>query len=321
MFILGLASSIFADNVASPFLLLAFALVLVGCAIGTQTPPKIAIIWAGVLLFTLQTVIGMAGALLAGILFLMPCVAMKATRDTVKGLIVVVTAFALGLIYQHFFAKDLQFYNRAMWPMSDPNSAGALVNLALVPCLLMRKKVLSVILLCGLFVTGSKGAMIGLCAALGVYFFVTGGKHIKAAVLCAVAALGVAVFKVPMLYTALAQRFPTWDTAKDLVTFHGMGHGSYVKMYPHVRTEDYTAGQFANNDLLQFAIEMGWPIAVLFTMLCGYVMLKTTRENLIPACAMLAILTQSLVSFPLYIPAVSIGMGIVLKWWHDEQRA
>jgi hypothetical protein len=203
--------------------------------------------------------------------------------------------------------------------MLNPNNAAALINIALVPSVLLVHKIrralfvpLSAILFLGLLCTESKGGLVGLTAGIGAYMFFTYGWKVKFGISTLLACT-----PLLLLLPAFAQRVEIWSVSTQLITLKGYGHGMFGKLYPYVRTEKETLGHFAHNDILQFAIEMGWPIAALFVGICAYITVRTREYNLIPACAMLSILVCSMVSFPFYVPAVSIGMGVLLRWWLD----
>jgi hypothetical protein len=112
-------------------------------------------------------------------------------------------------------------------------------------------------------------------------------------------------------------RFPIWDTSMKL--FHmmpwtGSGIGTFGYYYQRMRYEHYTAGWFAHNDLLQFAIELGWPCALVFVALILSVVATTQKVNIVPAAILLSTFMQSCVEFQYYVPAISVLTGATLAW-------
>lgn len=92
----------------------------------------------------------------------------------------------------------------------------------------------------------------------------------------------------------------------------GLGLGTFYHYYQVARTEFYTAGWHSHNDMLQIAIEMGFPALAVFMTVFGTALVRTNRANLLPGCILLGILLQSMTEFQFYIPAVSVLAGMAL---------
>lgn len=259
--------------------------------------------------------------------FIMPITAMTATKRAIIPCFVVVLVFAIGLIYQHLFAPELMYNGkRAAFPMANPNNAATVINLALVPvtCLFMRYRkpiylVSLLILLGGLLATHSRGGFGAYLIASGVYMVYLYPKTLKIACGAILAGL-IAVISYPKALNSILSRVPIWEASIDLVSLKGSGFGTFHKLYRDVRIEKDTDGFFAHNDLLQFAIELGAPAALLFLGFVIWIALKTNNRNMIPACAMLSVFVHSFISFPFYILPVNIGLGVLLAFWFSNKE-
>lgn len=241
----------------------------------------------------------------------------------------IILAYALGLILQMVLKVEYDHYNigaRYAWPMLDPNNAAAIVNLALVPCIYLTLfKDVRWALLCGLFAialyaTGSKAGVGAAGAALLIFSICKYGAECAAFWLAIGIIQGVAAFFyapdiILIFINALSDRFPIWETSWDLILLHpwtGLGLGLFGKYYQMYRTEQYTGGWFAHNDLLQITAEMGIPCGLIFCILIGTILFTTRRSNLVSGVTLLAIILESMVEFQFYVPAVSMGMGLAL---------
>lgn len=115
------------------------------------------------------------------------------------------------------------------------------------------------------------------------------------------------------LGVSLVHRFPIWEASIKLLKlfpFSGVGISMFPAYYKIVRTENYTTGWFAHNDVLQIAIEMGIPAAIIFCSQWLAVLKETCKQSIVYAVILFAILAQSLVEFQFYVPAVSILAGL-----------
>ena len=95
----------------------------------------------------------------------------------------------------------------------------------------------------------------------------------------------------------------------------------FSRYYAMVRTEDYTGGWFAHNDLLQIFAELGIIGAVVFIGLWTVVAINTTKGNFIAALTMFGIFLQAMVEFQFYTPGISMGMGLALAYHIAYKKA
>jgi hypothetical protein len=109
-------------------------------------------------------------------------------------------------------------------------------------------------------------------------------------------------------------RWPLWmDTVGALTTFgHGIGNyfvtmPAYVREYP---VAYIGRPEFAENEFLNFAFELGAPGALLLAGIFGLALFG--RATLRPRLAVLALLVVSCLGFPLHMPATVFIGGLVL---------
>lgn len=269
----------------------------------------------------------------------LPILALTMRKEYLKSFLIaalaVVTVYAVGLIIQMLLHVQYTNYNYPIWfrgspavawPLLDPNNAAAIVNMGLIPCfyLAMRDKrwfALVGIFSFALFATASKmGAIAGsvACIILLAHRFrctiSTALIFIFAAVLGVMEAAGNSAFQY-----SLSTRLMIWKASWPLLFISpigGLGLGTFPYYYAQVRPPEDTAngGFFAHNDLLQLAIEMGWPAACVFVAMMVVVFVKTTGKNIVAMCAMLAIVMQSMSEFQFYLPSVSLLMGLAMSY-------
>jgi O-antigen ligase len=275
------------------------------------------------------------GAAYMWVLIAMPSLALCLQKDNLPAYLKcfggVITAYAVGLVAQkllHVHYTNFDYNGRIAWPLLDPNNAACVVNIALVPCfyaMLTRDTCygfLCTLFAAALYATGSKAGIGSTAACCTLIAF----RHygLRFALFCClwavVEAASIYICRpewILMLADSLADRFPIWQASWQLLWVRptlGLGLGSFSYYYAKVRTETYTVGAFAHNDLLQFAIELGIPAALTFCSLALAVLVKTCKENVVAACTMLAVLLQAMVEFQFYLPAVSIPMGLALAY-------
>jgi O-antigen ligase len=170
-----------------------------------------------------------------------------------------------------------------------------------------------------LVVTLSKAGILTALLACGILLLHRYGKKLLLGGLLGLAGLFPTEWAWDMVQQVLwsvHDRLPIWATSLKMLVhpFTGLGLGSFGFYYQQVRTENYTAGWFAHNDPLQFAVEMGIPAALVFVGLIATVALTTRTRNIAPACAMLAVFLMSLVEFQFYLPVISLLMGLALAF-------
>lgn len=241
----------------------------------------------------------------------------------------VIVLYAVGLLVQAGFHVTYDNYNlgdRYAWPMLDPNNGAALLNLALIPLTwLMFYKDLrfffpSVIVAAALSVTGSFAGMIE--AAFGLVAITSaryGAATLLTWIIFSMVELVAIFYARPGLIidaiTKFETRFPIWQASWQLLwirPWFGLGLGSYGVYYHQVRTEDYTGGWFAHNDLLQLAIEMGMPCAAAFLVLIIAISVTSRVKNIVSGITIFAVFMGSMVEFQFYVPAISMVMGLAL---------
>lgn len=294
----------------------------------------------GVVVFLFNRVYGVTPVI--WILAAMPLLALCLRKEYLKfylaGFGAVITAFAVALIVQWTFRiwppEGIRYtwvfdptHPAAAWPMVDPNNAAMVLNCALIPCfsLALRKAkwfLLWAIFVAALILTGSKaGIAVAAAACLYVTLRIIGSRWwVKAAyAACAICA----ALSWLLISVAFVTRFPIWSAAVSLLDIHpftGLGVGTFGAYYAHIRTEHYSAGFFAHNDVLQIAVEMGIPAAFVFSLQWVIVALETCRANIVSGAALFALLAQSMVEFQFYVPAVSLLAGLAFAWhtYHNE---
>lgn len=213
---------------------------------------------------------------------------------------------------------------RYAWPLIDPNNAAAVLNLALVPALYMtlfkskRWGANVLFLFLAMAATGSKA---GFLAAGAAGFLLLAVRYPRFFWLQSVAtgvAASLVYFFCPAvidrLNDSLVDRLPIWENAWYIVQHHfwrGTGLGTFLLQ---------TRIDFAHNDVLQFAAEMGVPVAAVFAGLVTVTAATTSRDNIAAGATMLAIFLQSLTEFQLYLPVISLGMGLALGHHINHRR-
>ena len=229
--------------------------------------------------------------------------------------------FTLSLIvcYQWVFDVPQYFEGRVSRPLLNPNNMAALMNVGLVTCfgLMFRNKFWAIPLLvftAALCATGSKAGILSAIIACGILSVVFYPRLLWSLMLTPL------LFFLPVfegIKSALLDRVDIWQGAFRIfdVTYLGTGLGTFPYYYSRFKIEDETMGMFAHNDILQFAVELGLPAAIIFVCVCLSFFIQTKKSNIIPACAFLAVLIHTQVSFHLYLPSVSILAGLCFVQW------
>ncbi len=238
---------------------------------------------------------------------------------------VVIGGFSIGLFYQflHYtvmepgFVFAHQFLGvariRPSWPMLDPNNAAAVMNIGLFPSLYMALRdwrfwPAVLLFLTGIVVTASMaGCML---AAVGCIVVLALRWPCWWLTFPCIAPAVPLVW--PTLMECLSRRMPIWSTGWEMMQlrpFSGIGIGIFKLVYDHLRVEHGTSGYFVHNDVMQIAIEMGWPAALVF----GVMWLEAVwKLRAVALCVLLAVLMHSMVEFQFYVPAISILLGVAL---------
>jgi len=273
------------------------------------------------------------GAATMWVLAAMPMLALTLRKEHVRPylacFLAVAALYAAGLVAQMALNTRTEFFHyegRHAWPLLDPNNAAAVVNLALLPCVYLtlfkqaRWAIPSALFITALVATGSKagftvaglGALTFLSVKLGLDFL------LFATAIGAIQVVGLYLYRpeaILVMVDSFRDRLPIWEASLPLAfirPLQGLGLGTFGHYYAQIRTEQYTVGWHSHNDVLQVAVEMGLPAALLFCALIAAVFFTTRRANLAAAIVILAIAAQAMVEFQFYIPAVSIPMGLAL---------
>ena len=277
---------------------------------------------------------------LAAMPMLALCMKKQYLKYYIWGFGAVIITFSIGLITQWAFHiaptngayRYTWVFNpawpAAAWPMIDPNNAALVLNCALLPIFYSSLKVskwipVGLLLIAALFFTGSKagiGAAVIGCLYLAVQ---TVGFRWWLGFVCAACAACAALAWLPLGF-AFASRLPLWGAAASLLDINpltGVGVGVFQNYYQHIRTEHYSSGFFAHNDMLQIAVEMGIPAAFVFGLQWVVASLETCPANRVSAAVLFAILAQSMVEFQFYVPAISLLAGLAFAWhtYHNEE--
>jgi O-antigen ligase len=240
----------------------------------------------------------------------------------------VLVVYATALIFEMMLGvkyNEVNYYIAwrdswaSSWPVLDPNNAAAIINVGLIPSFYMalRKRkwfIPFTLFAVAMFSTGSKAGPIASLIACGILFYEWGGWYLSF--------IFYPIMLVPFLFfdklaASFANRLPIWKASMPLLGVHpltGLGLGSFGYYYNQVRTETETGGRYAHNDLLQFAIEGGIPLAIVFCVLIGVIWFTTNKNNIVSACALLAVLLQSMVEFQFYVPATSLLVGLAVAY-------
>jgi O-antigen ligase len=266
------------------------------------------------------------------VLLAMPMLALGMRPELIKPYIIcfggVIGLYAIGIIAQWVFNATYtnpNFEKFHIWPMLDPNNAAAVLNFGLIPAFYMalRKSqwwILTALFALAMTITHSRaGVMAGGVAC----FIVAANYYGQRWTYCA---LGFLIFVALDLFAfwdsrltpnmdSLWFRLKIWDNALEIVKAAGIagyGLGSFPVVYQWIQHPGDPSVYFAHNDLLQLMAEGGWILGAGFIFLLWSVIIRTTKQNLLPATVMLAILIQSMFEFQFYVPVISILMGLAL---------
>lgn len=142
---------------------------------------------------------------------------------------------------------------------------------------------------------------------------------------------GVAVLEQPaqQKIASANERFLIWRGTINLARetpWHGFGPGSFRLLYPaYALADDHSDRQYAHNDLMQLYIELGIPGVVLLLSLGGVLIwrwwrsvyaAKPVRQKALEINALfwgiLAVITHSVFTYNLYVPASLVLLGAML---------
>lgn len=236
---------------------------------------------------------------------------------------------AVGLTY-HWFSYGNEGLNAAAWPLIDPNNAACVMNMGLIPVFWLTLKdwkwtPILMIFAMALVATGSKaGILVAVGAAAVLIVAHYGERLIQSWFFAALITLGLAGFGIwyydlwEIFSLSFSNRIPIWSASMQILDhspMRGVGLGMFGQYYAQVRTEQFSGGWFAHNDLLQIAIEMGIPAAFIFAWQWIEVFDGVCRRNLVAVCVIGAVLCQAMVEFQFYLPSISLLLGLALAWY------
>lgn len=225
----------------------------------------------------------------------------------------VMAILAVWAMIQFFFFNEY-YWGRARHPLADPNSLGALFNLALLPAMgwmmaapdrrqRLMGGALSILLVGGLMATGSRGAFLSAGISFAVFLFLNRAQIMsRRRGLLAVAFAAVLFFfltaygnkthenmltRVTETATLSAEdeldtnRTDIWRGAWAMVKDHpliGTGIASFYQYYPGYRLpSDETGAYMAHSDPLQFWVELGIGGPILFYAVLIAALIRTRR--------------------------------------------
>lgn len=110
-----------------------------------------------------------------------------------------------------------------------------------------------------------------------------------------------------------------WNEGCQLWKLHpwkGIGLGQLKFYAVPIDGEMRLPPDFLHNDTIQFAVEMGTPVALVFVLLVLAAVRQACKANLVTSCTLLAVFIQSCMEFQFYLPSVTLCAGLALAW-HD----
>ena len=262
-----------------------------------------------------------------------------------------------GLLALYAVAQQLWLHDAPRATFINRNNLAAFLNLALLPLLAAvlhtavrsewgSRKVklgtaLAFVLLLGIMLVGSRGAILGLLLGtflLAIVFWRSLGwraslyliASIAGAFVCSELLGGVAGSKSAALadpQSAGHSRWLIWQAAWAMLQdapWHGIGPGLFWLAYPPYRAAaDNSGGFYVHNDYLQLSLEGGWPTFIILLCLLALVAFRYARllrwaprrrvhEGSGLFAALLAVAFHSLLTFNFYQLPILIVMGALL---------
>lgn len=211
-------------------------------------------------------------------------------------------------------------YDGQSGTLINRNNSATLINIGFIfSCgyFINRKRIIYILYAAifgfALYATKSKAGALSLIMAFSFLMFIN-YKNLRIAFCLAPFALVPFVFMMRGAFESLYSRFPIWEKTVELIYAHpmvGVGSGTFDFYYKKIRTEGYSSGVYAHNDYLNMAAEMGIPALLFFSVTSIILFMRTNRANSPAAAALVAVYIHALVSFPLYIPAISMVCGLL----------
>ena len=211
------------------------------------------------------------------------------------------------------------------------------------------------LLFCGglvLGLIGSRGALLAMAAGMAVLLLLAGyarlnpwfwwrrglvlGAGLMSSLLITGLEVGGGLGRLGTLqdpWSAGSSRFVIWQASWEMLRdspWYGRGVGIYGLAYPQYRlATDQSAGHFAHNDLLQIAIETGWPgalLSLLIVLSATALILRGLRrsdmpdahkrESLLLFSGIAAVLVHSLFTFHLYVYVTLLVIAVAMARWY-----
>lgn len=218
------------------------------------------------------------------------------------------------------------------------------------------------VLFAGLMTTGGVAVFFGFFLVLGVMTWMAGGRVLRlssyrpvgffmvavAVLMCAMTTSDTSIYHFISKWSGSVDIFVNtglhepnrvsgsrlliWESALGIFKGHiwtGTGIGTFFLYYPEVRSiHDDSAGFTAHNDLVQFAVEMGFLAPLLALIIVGFVVCKTIRKLrdlsnpqdrlnfLVPFAVFGLIMGHSLVNFNMYVLPTLMIVGMMLAIWN-----
>jgi len=342
---IALIIAFFAQSSGSPFAGAWIFFNAAGCAVllySNEPTPRRGVLWWATLgwlvaltvhTFLIRPVVN--GGSNTAVLMAGPMLALCMKKDTlpyyIKAFLGVAFAYILGMYLQ--LAMDVEYapYNYVMWygrtapvwPIIDPNNAACVLNIALPAFLYAafynwRLSFLPALTAGAIILTGSQAGCVtaALTSTAMIIYYLRPSKDLIGLTACAMI---VAVWPFLEHFSqkwghSLDARLPMWESSLHLLNISplfGVGSGQFSVYYKFVRTEFTTGGFFAHNDLLQFAIEFGIPVALIFVCFFATALWKSP---MVARCCFFAALLQSMSEFQFYVPVVALASGLPIAY-------
>jgi len=280
----------------------------------------------------------MQGAYTMWVLSALPIVALSLPAENIKpcmmGVLGVLVVFALGLIAQMLIHVQPSLYGTLVhvsyrsgyayaWPMIDPNNAACVLNFGLISCFWLGLKdkrwfaVVAIFAFAHISCASKAGALAAIisCSVLLIERYRLIGT--LAVLLCLAACIELLFCPIEWITQYLGERPEMWAACLQMIKMHpwvGFGAGSFPFYYSQFRTEHINGGFYAHNDILQFAVELGVPVSIVFILLAAMVAICTRRANIVSGAVFLCTFIQSMVEFQFYVPVISILAGLTLAY-------
>lgn len=203
----------------------------------------------------------------------------------------------------------------------NPNFMGEAAALALVVFVASRHWAMVAAVAPPFVMSGSRGAVLALCAALCVHFWrqwrpfgavialslalLAFDSHYKGATVSqeSLSLQSLSGGTMPVSDPALSDREAIWRSTVNGLTVLGRGIGSFWGEYPRfeVRPDPPSRPEFPHNEWLHIAFELGLPGLLLFCVLCLTLAGPIDTSRLV----LIALAVESCFGFPLHVPTTA----------------